>query len=253
LQPWRQRGEQTWLAAKVYRPRKFRNLKNDGLYREGRGNLDAEGREITDRHMQHAMRKRTAYGQELLHTSWLAHELTTLQILRQAGADVPQPYANTDNTILMSYIGDERAAAPALTSVHLSRRQAQSVFERVLHNLHLMLRCNRIHGDLSAYNILYWDGQITLIDFPQAITPEQNPSAYPIFERDVTRVCEYFIQHGLKLQPRQLAASLWTEYNHSLQPEVHPALLDAEDESDVAFWKNLPKPDTLLDKSHASA
>ena len=228
-----------WVAAKVYRPRKFRNLKNDRLYREGREDLDAEGREIKNHGMQHAMRKRTDYGQELLHTSWLAHEFNTLQILHQAGADVPKPYASANNTILMSYIGDELVAAPALVSVHLTRRKAQSLFERVLHNLHLMLRCNRVHGDLSAYNILYWDGQITLIDFPQAIAPQQNRSAFSIFERDVTRVCEYFIHHGVQLQPQKLARELWSAYNHPFKPEVHPALLDDQDDGDVAYWKSL--------------
>ena len=32
-----------WLAAKVYRPRKFRNLRNDKMYRQGRAVLSADG------------------------------------------------------------------------------------------------------------------------------------------------------------------------------------------------------------------
>ena len=70
-----------FLAAKVYRPRRFRNLKNDWLYREGRGNLDESGRNITNKGMLHAMHKRTEYGRELLHTSWLEHEFKTLTTL----------------------------------------------------------------------------------------------------------------------------------------------------------------------------
>ena len=46
------------LAAKVYRPRQFRNLKNDALYRVGRGELDESGRAITDDGSLHAIRKR---------------------------------------------------------------------------------------------------------------------------------------------------------------------------------------------------
>ncbi|MBP1694519.1 MAG: putative RIO-like kinase [Chloroflexi bacterium] len=81
------------LAAKVYRPRMLRNLRQDHIYREGRSELDIEGRVVLDERMLHAMRKRTAYGQELLHTSWIGHEFKTMQILHAAGVDIPTPYA----------------------------------------------------------------------------------------------------------------------------------------------------------------
>ncbi len=102
-----------------------------------------------------------------------------------------------------------------------------------------MLSQDIIHGDLSAFNILYWDGAITLIDFPQVVHPEKNHSAFRIFERDVLRICEYFSRQGVRTQPRRLAADLWTSYRHSLLPEVNPALLDDQDEQDVAYWKSL--------------
>ncbi len=54
-----------------------------------------------------------------------------------------------------------------------------------------MLANNVVHGDLSAYNILYWQGDIRIIDFPQAVNPYKNPNAYRIFERDVERICQY--------------------------------------------------------------
>jgi RIO kinase 1 len=231
-----------FIAAKVYRPRALRNLRNDSLYREGRGNLDSEGHLIRDERMQRAMRHRTTFGQELLHTSWLAHEFTTLQVLHAAGADVPVPYASANNAILMAYIGDEQVAAPTLNGIDLDSTEARSLFQRVFWNIEIMLRNDRIHGDLSAFNILYWDGNITLIDFPQAISPQENRNAYRIFERDLARVCEYFThqgvrQHGAQLNPCKLAADLWTTYGHRLTPDIHPGLLDAEDEGDRKYWK----------------
>jgi RIO kinase 1 len=228
---------QPYIAAKVYRPRKFRNLKNDHLYREGRQNLDADGRGITDDGMQHAMAKRTTYGLELLHTSWIVHEYKTLQVLHQAGLDVPRPLATADNAILMSYIGDEEVPASTLNGVSLGRKEAQRLFERVLHNIEGMLAHRRIHADLSAYNILYWDGEITLIDFPQAIEPEANRNAYRIFERDVIRVCDYFSRQGVKANPPQLAAGLWKAHHYHQIPDVHPGLLNPEDEKDQAYWR----------------
>lgn len=224
-------------AAKVYRPRMLRNLKNDAAYREGRSDLDAEGRQVINDGDLHAMAKRTAYGEELRHTSWIAYEFTTLQELRAAGADVPEAYAMTKNAILMGYIGNFGTAAPTLSEISLDREEAKSLYERVIRNLQIMLAHGRIHGDLSAYNILYWDGDITLIDFPQVVSPEGNRNAFRMFERDVTRICEYFSKQGVRANPYKLAADLWTENGHKLRQEVDIRLLDADDPRDRALWQ----------------
>lgn len=226
-----------FVAAKVYRPRSMRNLKNDHVYREGRDNLDEEGHIVLDDGMQHAMKKRTEYGKKLLHQSWIAYEFTSMQVLHAAGADVPEPYAMADNAILMGYIGDMDGCAPALSEVTLERAEARRLFERVLENINLLLAHERIHGDLSAYNILYWEGQITLIDFPQVVSPKVNRNAFSIFERDVTRVCEYFSKQGVSVNPRKMAAELWAKHGYRPGPEVHPRLLDADDERDRALWQ----------------
>ena len=216
-----------YLAAKVYRPRQFRNLKDDHLYREGRSNLDSEGREIRNHGMLHAIHKRTAYGQELIHTSWLEHEYSALLRLHTAGADVPRPYACDHNAVLMEYIGDPEMAAAPLAAQRLPLAEARRLYQQVLANIETMLRCERIHGDLSAYNILYWQGQIKLIDFPQVIAPQENSSALRIFTRDVQRISEYFARQGVAVQPAErLATSLWTAFRHPLLPEVPVALLE---------------------------
>jgi RIO kinase 1 len=226
-----------FVAAKVYRPRMMRNLKNDHVYREGRSNLDEQGRVIVNDGMQHAMQKRTEYGKKLLHQSWIAYEFTSMQVLRAAGADVPEPYAMADNAILMGYIGDMDGCAPALSEVSLDRAEARRLFERVLGNIDTLLAHERIHGDLSAYNILYWEGAITLIDFPQVVSPKINGNAFSIFERDITRVCEYFSKQGVNTNPRKIAGELWSKYGYRPGPDVHPRLLDAEDERDRALWQ----------------
>ncbi|HZW03472.1 MAG TPA: RIO1 family regulatory kinase/ATPase, partial [Anaerolineaceae bacterium] len=87
------------------------------------------------------------------------------------------------------------------------------------------------------YNILYQDGEITLIDFPQAITPEQNANAFAIFERDVVRVCEYFARYSLPAQPKQLARDLWTARQHRTAPEIDPRYLDDQSETDRELWR----------------
>ena len=75
-----------------------------------------------------------------------------------------------------------------------------------------MLSLDMIHGDLSAYNILYWDGEITLIDFPQVVNVRTNPQAETIFRRDVRRVCEYFSRMGVPCDADDLADDLWNKF-----------------------------------------
>ena len=224
------------VAAKVYRPRSLRNLKNDGQYRVGRTDLDGDGNAIVKDGDLHAMQKRTAYGEELRHQSWIAYEFQTLESLYAAGADVPRPYAMENNAILMDYIGDIDNAAPTLNSVTLEHDEVRPLYERVIHDIDLLLSNERIHGDLSAYNILYWDGDITLIDFPQVVQPESNPAAWTIFLRDITRVCQYFASQGLRRDARRLAADLWTAHGHRVIQEVHPRDLDPEKKEDRRLW-----------------
>ncbi|MFN8530662.1 MAG: RIO1 family regulatory kinase/ATPase [Anaerolineae bacterium] len=204
----------TLVAAKVYRPRMFRNLRNDKMYREGREVVGADGKTIkkTDHRTMRAIGKKTAFGEQVAHTSWLMYEYNTLQTLYAAGAAVPQPISSADNALLMGYCGDENLSAPTLSEISLERAEARPLFDKVLRNIELMLRSGFVHGDLSAYNILYWDGDITLIDFPQVASTQGNSRAYEILQRDVTRVCEYFADQGVTSEPDRITRAFWKRY-----------------------------------------
>ncbi len=213
------------LAAKVYRPRMFRNLRNDTIYRQGREILVSSGRPAgrDTGYIQRAIRNKTTFGLQAAHTSWLMHEFTALDRLYQAGAAVPRPISSSDNAILMSYHGDEGSAAPTLNTVALDRDEAMRLFNTVLRNIHLMMADGLVHGDLSAYNILYWEAdtglpEITIIDFPQAVDLHANPRARFIFRRDIARTCEYFQRQGVACNPVALARDLWLTY----VPDLHP-------------------------------
>jgi RIO kinase 1 len=205
-------GEQvaeSLLAAMVYRPRMLRSLKNDHVYRQGRAVLDECGNPIVDLGMLKALHKRSVYGEQLQLQSWIAHEFQTLKILYASGADVPQPYEMGENAILMGYIGDEETPAPTLNGVDLKPAHVRPLFERMLENINILLSRDIIHGDLSAYNLLFWEEQLTMIDFPQIVSPTRHPTAWQIFNRDITRLCEYFVSQGLQLDPANLAGRLW--------------------------------------------
>jgi RIO kinase 1 len=228
--------EKKFIAAKVYRPRQFRNLRKDHIYREGRAELDESGLPIYREKMIKALQQKSDYGREIMHTSWLEHEYQTMQILHAAGADVPAPYASGNNAILMEFIGDEWGAAATLNSVDLDQQEARILFERVLSNIELFLANQKVHADLSAYNILYWEGDIVLIDFPQSISPLENQNAYMIFERDMFRICEYFISQGIKIDAAELANKLWQSFEYRKIPEFSLENLDEENQADRDYW-----------------
>lgn len=114
--------------------------------------------------------------------------------------------------VLMEYIGDIDQAAPALKQVELSPEEARPLLLRVLDNVELCLRNNCIHGDLSAFNILYWRGNVTIIDFPQAIDPRFNPSAREFLLRDLANIYAHWSRYGMRIDPGPYGNDLWQRF-----------------------------------------
>jgi len=140
------------------------------------------------------------------------HEFTLLEALHARGADVPVPIEHSEQALLMEFIGDEAGAAATLNDVELQPGEAKKLFERVIVNVELLLGLGWIHGDLSPYNILYHQGRITLIDFPQVVDCRNNPRARELFERDIERVAAYFERFGEVVDPHRLARELWQRH-----------------------------------------
>jgi RIO kinase 1 len=200
------------LAAKLYRPRMLRTLKNDAVYKAGRQLRDEEGKELKGRREKLALRQKTRFGQHLDMVWWIGNEFSVQNTLFEAGANVPRPIGHNGNTILMDYVGDEWLPAPALNDVSLEPDEAAELFDVVIDNVRLMLDNHYVHGDLSAFNILYWEGSVTIIDFPQVVGARNNPNAYMLLKRDVKRVCDYFARFKVPSDPAQLARELWEPY-----------------------------------------
>ncbi len=198
------------LAAKTYRPRMFRSLKNDAIYRQSRASLDERGRFSRRSRMAAAGTNERARALQV--SAWIAHEYQTQRRVYEAGADVPAILSQAGNAILMDYIGDADSAAPLLKHVRLEPEEAQPLFDRLIHNIELFLRHHCIHGDLSAYNILYWEGRVIVIDFAQAVDPRVNPDVYPLLQRDLERVCRYFAPYGIAADADALANAMWLRY-----------------------------------------
>jgi RIO kinase 1 len=198
------------LAAKVYRPAKYRELANDAVYRDGRGLLDRHGNTVTarDRRMYRAVRNNTRHGKRASHISWVMHEFVTLQRLHVDGAVVPEPIDVRENAILMGFVGDEEGGAPTLNRVHLEPEDAARVVQEVLADVEKLLARGWTHGDLSPYNLLWWGQRAVMIDLPQVSDVLRNPSGPELFLRDVERICA-IDRTGRAGHPRDVADDLW--------------------------------------------
>jgi RIO kinase 1 len=189
------------LAAKIYRPRESRGFKNDAVYHAGEW--------VGDRRTRTAIAKKSKHGREFQFGNWVEREFQALRQLRPFGADVPRAYARSESALLMEFIGEEDEPAQPLQRVSLERAEAGPLFDRLMRNVELWLGFDYVHADLSAFNVLYHDGRVTVIDFPQAVSALDNPHAYELLQRDIDNLCRYFARYGVTADAGRIAGLLW--------------------------------------------
>lgn len=191
-------------VAKVYRAQKFRAFAGGAVYHAGQ--------QLRDKRAARAIKGKTREGRQMQHHAWVDREWETICRVFDAGANVPEPYTRSSDAILMEYVGDGDGISPQLRQVRMDRDEAEQAQESVLRDVEIFLRCHRVHGDLSGYNILYRDGRPVLIDFPQAVDTRQSPHAFDLLARDVGNTCAYFARQGARSEPRAIARRMWSAY-----------------------------------------
>lgn len=92
----------------------------------------------------------------------------------------------------MELLGDHETVAPRLIDVELMEKEAPSVFKSLMESVEVFWNLGVVHGDLSAYNILWWNSKPYVIDFPQSIDVRTHPNAREILERDLQNLTMYF-------------------------------------------------------------
>jgi RIO kinase 1 len=200
------RGE-GYFALKLYRPREHRSFRNTATYQEGRV--------LGDARTTRAVNSRSKFGRAVEFHDWLHHEFVVLGVLHAAGADVPRPIAMSRSAMLLEFIGEDGSPAPQLSRMRLTPVMAEALLEQALRNIEVMLACHVVHGDLSAYNMLYAGGTLRVIDLPQAVDARSNANASALLARDIANVCAYFASQGADVEPGSFAAELWDLYKHA--------------------------------------
>ena len=173
---------------------------NDAQYREGQ-----KYRRSRDRR---AVEKKSAYGKRVMQDHWTGREHQVMELLWQADMTVPYPIAYNDDVFDLEYIGDETQAAPQLQAARLDPASLARAFDQLRAGLQTLTSAGFVHGDLSAYNLLWWQDHLWFIDFPQAIDLAINLSGIDLLHRDVVNVCTWFERKGLKVDAEYEFAEL---------------------------------------------
>jgi RIO kinase 1 len=203
------------LAHKRFRPRRpakgeLRELgfskgtiyRRDGVYHEG---WHLKSRD------QRAVDHGTRHGHELMGALWPINEMAMLERAWAAGAAVPYPVERTSDGVVMQFIGDRERAAPRLVQAGLDAAEATEAWRQLAETLRALTRAGVVHADLSVYNVLWWQGRLVVIDFPQAVDVITNPQAPELLHRDLTNVAAWFRRRGVPVDPEAVFVELLGE------------------------------------------
>jgi RIO kinase 1 len=133
--------------------------------------------------------------------AWATKEYKNLERMHLSGTRVPRPIAVEENILVMGYLGDETMPAPMLKSVKLE--DPESAMDDVIDNMKCIQKAGLVHGDLSEYNILIWEGKTYIIDVGQAVTLD-HVNANEWFKRDVENVARYFRHQDCDITPEEV-------------------------------------------------
>jgi RIO kinase 1 len=152
-----------------------------------------------------AVRNKTRAGKRILADIWVNREYELLRKMYDRGASVPGVEALGQNGFLMEYFGDEDNPAPRLIDVELTSTEAITALSLISQNIWLLLELGYVHGDLSGYNILWWENEPIIIDFPQVLSVFHNSDAPAKLRHDISQINSYFGKYGCEISEAEVA------------------------------------------------
>lgn len=121
--------------------------------------------------------------------AWSQKEFRNLNLCHKAQMNVPYPYIQMNNVIVMQYID-----GGMLKDIYLE--DPEDFFEQLLEQLYIMRHeAKLVHGDLSEYNIMVQDQTPYIIDVGQAMSIKNEDdfnSFKDLYERDIKVVVNFF-------------------------------------------------------------
>lgn len=138
-------------------------------------------------------------------SAWAQREYRNLLVAREAGANVPTPFAVKDNILVMEIIGNNEKAAPRLKDA--IPKNMKAFCNELIKNLKLFYKAGFIHGDLSEFNILNYNDKPYIIDLSHGVRLDY-PNADELLERDIKNLERYFGKFNIKLDVKKLLGEI---------------------------------------------
>ncbi|KAL4175355.1 hypothetical protein KRP22_000323 [Phytophthora ramorum] len=127
---------------------------------------------------------------------WAEKEMRNLRRLRDSGIFCPAPILLRSHVLLMDFIGHDGWAAPRLKDAKISDIRYRECYLYCIKMMRVMYqKCRLVHGDLSEYNILYYQTKLFFIDVSQSVEHE-HPSANDFLRKDCRNIADYFRKTG---------------------------------------------------------
>jgi RIO kinase 1 len=190
-----------YRAVKIYTDIRVRSFRKDDIYRQGRF--------IGNPRLEKAIAQGSETGLDAHQLIWVGEEFRQMKRMHSAGIPVPEPIAISGLTIVMGFIGTEDGeAAPRISDLDLDVAEAKEAFRQSLKILRDIVSIGKIHGDFSAFNILWHEEKAIVIDFPQVIQIENNSSYKELLYRDVNSLCKSFNKYGIRTDAENIYKSL---------------------------------------------
>jgi RIO kinase 1 len=129
--------------------------------------------------------------------TWAEKEQRNLKRLHAAGIRCPAVLLLRLHVLVMEFIGRDGWAAPRLKDAALSLDKLRECYlELIIQMRVLYQKCKLVHGDLSEYNILYFEGHLYIIDVSQSVDLD-HPLALNFLREDCDHVSDFFKKHGV--------------------------------------------------------
>ncbi|KAL9689764.1 hypothetical protein QQ045_010153 [Rhodiola kirilowii] len=121
----------------------------------------------------------------------------------------------------MEFIGKNGWAAPRLKEVSLTvDKLCECYMEVVIAMRTLYQKCKLVHGDLSEFNMLYYEGHLYIIDVSQGVDLD-HPHALDFLRRDCVNVSDFFRKQGVAVMTiREL-------FDFIVDPSITDELVDS--------------------------
>ncbi|KAI3874762.1 hypothetical protein MKW98_019335 [Papaver atlanticum] len=188
-----------------------------------------------DRYIQGDYRFRHGYckhNPRKMVKTWAEKEMRNLMRLKAAGIRCPTPILLRLHVLVMEFIGKSGWAAPRLKDANLSEDKMRECYVQILMVMrNLYQKCKLVHGDLSEYNILYYElspvaylriesnflffyqvfiyvffpnlqGNLHIIDVSQSVDLD-HPLALDFLREDCVHVSDFFKKNGVEVMTIQ--------------------------------------------------